>query len=212
MLMEQTMALSSLSLSYNLKNPANTHIWPRKHSMQGKESTRLVFFLCECLHGISVSAQWLKKKKKNLPAHIGNTGWILGWGRSLGEGNGNSLQYSCLGNPIDRVWGAPVHGLQRIRHQRPNHKEYLHTPTAVSSLTILSLEIKLDDCCYLSFKQERLIVCVLDLLYFGAHFSILRINDWFLQICSDSCQTEILQVVTWLNVIFPFVGETLLGK
>ena len=64
MLMEQAMGISSLSLSYNLRNPANTHIWPWKHSMQGKESTRLNFFLCECLHGTSLSAQWLKKKKK----------------------------------------------------------------------------------------------------------------------------------------------------
>ena len=31
-------------------------------------------------------------------------------GRSPGEGNGNSLQYSCLGNPMDRgAWQATVH-------------------------------------------------------------------------------------------------------
>ena len=31
-------------------------------------------------------------------------------GRSPGEGNGNSIQYSCLGNPIDRgAWMATVH-------------------------------------------------------------------------------------------------------
>ena len=36
-------------------------------------------------------------------------------GRSPGEGNGNSLQYSCLGNPMDRgVCGTTVHGLQRV--------------------------------------------------------------------------------------------------
>ena len=33
------------------------------------------------------------------------------------EGNGNPLQYSCLGNPLDRGgWWATVHGLQRVRH------------------------------------------------------------------------------------------------
>ena len=33
------------------------------------------------------------------------------------EGNGNPLQYSCLGNPLDRGgWQATVHGLQRVRH------------------------------------------------------------------------------------------------
>ena len=32
----------------------------------------------------------------------GDPGLISGSGRSLGEGNGNPLQYSCLGNPVDR--------------------------------------------------------------------------------------------------------------
>ena len=31
-----------------------------------------------------------------------DTGWILGLGSSPREENGNSLQYSCLGNPMDR--------------------------------------------------------------------------------------------------------------
>jgi len=42
---------------------------------------------------------------------------IPGSGRSPGEENGNPLQYSCLGNPIDReAWWATVVGSQRIRH------------------------------------------------------------------------------------------------
>ena len=46
---------------------------------------------------------------KNLPANAGDMGWILELGRSPGEGNGNPLQYSCLGNPIDRAaWSAIV--------------------------------------------------------------------------------------------------------
>ena len=37
-------------------------------------------------------------------------GWIPGSGRSPGEGNGNPLQYSCLGNPMDGgAWQATVH-------------------------------------------------------------------------------------------------------
>ena len=37
-------------------------------------------------------------------------GSIPGSGRSPGEGNGNPLQYSCLGNPMDRgAWRATVH-------------------------------------------------------------------------------------------------------
>ena len=38
---------------------------------------------------------------KNLPANVGDLGLIPGLGRSPGEGNGNPLQYSCLGNPMD---------------------------------------------------------------------------------------------------------------
>ena len=52
---------------------------------------------------------------KNLPATAGNTEDVVlipGSGRSPEEGNGNPLQYSCLGNPTDRgVWWATVHGV-----------------------------------------------------------------------------------------------------
>ena len=48
---------------------------------------------------------------KNPPANAGNKGSILGWGRSPGKGNGNRVQYSCLGNLTDRgAWRATVHG------------------------------------------------------------------------------------------------------
>ena len=45
---------------------------------------------------------------KNLPANAGDAGdtsLIPGLGRSPGVGNGNPLQYSCLGNPMDREPG-----------------------------------------------------------------------------------------------------------
>ena len=49
---------------------------------------------------------------KNMPANAGDTrdaGSIPGLGRSPGGGNGNPLQYSCLGNPMDRgAWQATV--------------------------------------------------------------------------------------------------------
>ena len=38
---------------------------------------------------------------KNTPAHAGDIGLIPGLRSSPGEGNGNSLQYSCLGNPMN---------------------------------------------------------------------------------------------------------------
>ena len=47
----------------------------------------------------------------------GDPGSILEVGRSPGEENGNSLQYSCLENSMDRgAWWATVIGSQRVRH------------------------------------------------------------------------------------------------
>ena len=57
---------------------------------------------------------------KNLPTNAGDsgdTGLISGLGRSPGGGNGNLLQYSCLGNPMDRgAWRATVYGVERAGH------------------------------------------------------------------------------------------------
>ena len=54
---------------------------------------------------------------KNLPASAGDTGdtgSIPGLGRFPGGGNGNPLQYSCLGNPMDRgAWQAIAHGVAK---------------------------------------------------------------------------------------------------
>ena len=53
---------------------------------------------------------------KNLPAKAGDAGLIPGSERSLGGGNGNPLQYSCLENPMDRgAWQATVHGVAQSR-------------------------------------------------------------------------------------------------
>ena len=46
---------------------------------------------------------------KNLPGNRGDVGSIPGSGTAPGEGNGNPLQYSCLGNPMHRgAWQATV--------------------------------------------------------------------------------------------------------
>ena len=51
---------------------------------------------------------------KNMPANAGDSGLILGLGRSPRKGNGNPLQYSCLGNPTDRgTWRATLHGVTK---------------------------------------------------------------------------------------------------
>ena len=56
---------------------------------------------------------------KNPPANAGvvrEAGLIPGSGRSHGEGNGNPLQCSCLGNPMDREAWLQFIGLQRFGH------------------------------------------------------------------------------------------------
>ena len=56
---------------------------------------------------------------KNLPANAGDVGLIPGLGRSPGEGSGNPLQYSFLGNPPDRgAWWAAVHGVSKSQTGR----------------------------------------------------------------------------------------------
>ena len=51
---------------------------------------------------------------KNLPSNAGDVGSIPGSGRSPGEGYGNPLPYSCLGNPMDRgTWWATVRGVSK---------------------------------------------------------------------------------------------------
>ena len=58
---------------------------------------------------------------KNLPANAGDLGSIPGLGRPPGEGNDNPLQYSCLGNPMDRgVWQSIVHGAAKNQTRLSN--------------------------------------------------------------------------------------------
>ena len=57
----------------------------------------------------------------NLPANAGDTSSIPGPGGSPGEGNGNLLQFSCLGNSMDGgVRWATVHGVTKSQIQLSN--------------------------------------------------------------------------------------------
>ena len=53
---------------------------------------------------------------KESACNAGDQGSIPGSGRPPGEGTGNPLQYSCLGNAMDRrAWQAIVHGVVKVR-------------------------------------------------------------------------------------------------
>ena len=68
---------------------------------------------------------------KSPSVNEGDLGLILGSGRSPVEGNGNLLQYSCLGNPMDRgAWWATVHGVRKeldIAERLSNNSKVLST-------------------------------------------------------------------------------------
>ena len=51
---------------------------------------------------------------RNPPANAEDAGSIPGLGRSPGKGNANPIQYSCLGNPVEKgAWWATVHGVTK---------------------------------------------------------------------------------------------------
>ena len=76
---------------------------------------------------------------KNPPANTGDAGSIPGSGRSPGEGNGNTLQHSCLGGPMDGgAWRATVHGIAKESDTNEqlnnNNKIYITGQQALSTL------------------------------------------------------------------------------
>ena len=59
---------------------------------------------------------------KNPPANAADRGSIPGSGRSSGGGNGNTLQYFCLENPMDReAWWVTVHRVAKSWTQLSMH-------------------------------------------------------------------------------------------
>ena len=66
--------------------------------------------------------------------NAGDLGSIPGSGRSLGEGNGNPLQYSCLENPMD------IHGVAKSQTQLSNFtlKKLVHVTSNLLQFFLLS--------------------------------------------------------------------------
>ena len=79
---------------------------------------RLVCVLCGTFHCF-LSTSWHSGKRICLTMQeTWDVGLMPGLGRSLSGGNGNSFQYSCLENPLDRgAWRATVHGIAKSQTQ-----------------------------------------------------------------------------------------------
>ena len=98
------------------------HDWATELNWQGSSiQDETESFQCGDLHNITGNTLGVGvvpggSVVKNLSANAGDTGSIPGSGRFPREGNGNPLQYSCLGNPMDRgaLW-ATVHGVTESR-------------------------------------------------------------------------------------------------
>ena len=74
---------------------------------------------------------------------------IPGLGGSPGGGNGNPLQYSGLGNPMDRgAWRATVHGITKesdaMRDKSPHTHTHTHTHTRTRTHTRTHAHTPLD--------------------------------------------------------------------
>ena len=104
----------------------------KKKSVTARKHLHVDPWLC-CMKlwffGQATSTSWaslVAQLVKNPPASAGDTGSIPGSERSPGEGNGNPLQYSCLGNPLDRgTWQSTGHGVaksqRRLSDYTTNH-------------------------------------------------------------------------------------------
>ena len=88
----------------------------------------------------------------------GDLGSIPGWGRSLGEGNGNPVQYSCLENAMDsRAWQAIGYGVTKSWIQRSNYRTVPLKPWQVlkgSNFQNLASHVKNDQQCASNISKK----------------------------------------------------------
>ena len=93
---------------------------------------------------------------KNLPARVGNRAATPGLRRAPGGGDGNSLQYSCLGNPMHRgtSWTTD-HGAAESDTTDHTHA---HTDCTNENRSNKNTNVSVHNCCksssdvYLTFK------------------------------------------------------------
>ena len=96
-------------------SPRNSRCYMWREVFGRKMGLIIPWFIGHIINGCKLP-WWLSGKEPawNAGDAAGDRGLIPGSGRSPGEGNVNPIQYSCLGNPMDRgVWWATVHGVAK---------------------------------------------------------------------------------------------------
>ena len=93
---------------FQLFLPENIFIFPSFYFF--KKTLNFILEYIQLINGASLVAPSVKESACSAE----DADSISGSGRSPGEGHGNSLQYSCLGNSKDRgAWRATVHGVAK---------------------------------------------------------------------------------------------------
>ena len=108
-------------------------IWSRKEGLSEDKGLPWCWVSVSPTPGSSVHTSWSQRRPLLVEPHHKLPRWLSGkesagsagaplsipaLGRSPGEGNGNPLQYSCLGNPMDGgTWWATVHGVTKSQTQ-----------------------------------------------------------------------------------------------
>ena len=114
---------------------------------------------------------------KNLPVNVGDEGSIPRWGSSPGEGDGNTLQYSCLENPMEEESG-------RLRPTGSQKSQSDSTTTAATLEVLFFIEIQL-----IYSIMFQIFGRVIQLyVYINIYFSYIPFNYGLLQnIASSLC-------------------------
>ena len=113
----------------NNQSPRETDNFQKPKTSQSGALLRVkLLFVCVCICASLLLSTGFPAGSvlKNPPVNAGDRRHRFGpWVRKIPPGEGNPLQYSCLGNPRHReAWRAIVHGIARVRHDWATKQQY----------------------------------------------------------------------------------------
>ena len=130
-------------------------------------------FLFICLKFSNVHVwglpQWVSSKESVcIAGDTGDMSLIPGLGRSLGGGNGNALQYSCLKNRLaTEAWWATVHGVTKSRTQLSTHaRTHMYTVYTLVPHSIWQQQSLMCCICFCCFYLGRHGISTFESIFF----------------------------------------------